>query len=217
LMALFHRDARGGEGQVIDLAIIEPIMSLLGPAPTWYDQLGVVPKRTGNRTVNTAPRNIYKTRDGQWVAVSASTVSVAERVMELVGRPEYRREEWFKNSFERYRHADELDSAVQDWIGERDLTEVLKSFEEAEAAISPIYDVSDVMKDPQYRALHTIVSVPDEDLGMLKMQNVIYRMMGTPGKVRWGGRRLGQDNSGVFGELGVTPDQMAELKDRGVI
>lgn len=93
--ALYHRDVHGGPGQVVDLAIIEPLLTLLGPQPTAYDQLGTVPPRTGNRSVNNAPRNIYPTRDGSWVAVSTSAQSVAERVMKLVGHPEVTDEPWF--------------------------------------------------------------------------------------------------------------------------
>ena len=83
--------------------------------------------------------------------------------------------------------------------------EVMRAFEEAEAAVAPIYDVADVLRDPQYAALESIISMPDEDLGQVKMQNVLFRMLGTPGQVRWPGRRLGQDNEAVFAELGVSP------------
>jgi crotonobetainyl-CoA:carnitine CoA-transferase CaiB-like acyl-CoA transferase len=217
LLALYHRDARGGAGQVIDLAIIEPILTILGAQPTVYDQLGVVPRRTGNRSANTAPRNTYRTRDGRWVAISTSTQSVAERVMRLVGRPEVLAEPWFASGAERARHADELDAAVGGWIGRHDLAEVLAAFEEAEAAVAPIYDVADVMADPQYRALGSIVGVPDEELGTVKMQNVLFRMLGTPGRIRWAGRRLGQDNEAVYGELGISSERLLELRARGVV
>src|SRR5690606_29677236 len=88
LMALYHRDARGGTGQQIDLSILEPIVTVLGPQPIVYDQLGIVQQRRGNRSENNAPRNTYRTRDGHWVAISTSATSIAERVMRLVGHPE---------------------------------------------------------------------------------------------------------------------------------
>lgn len=217
MFALYHRDARGGRGQVIDLAIIEPILTILGAQPTVYDQLGLVPGRTGNRTPNTAPRNTYRTRDGKWVAISTSAQSVAERVMRLVGHPEVIDEPWFRSGAERARHADALDAAVGAWIAERDLDAVVRTFGAAEAAVAPIYDVSDVMKDPQFQALGSIVSVPDDELGEVKMQNVLFRMLGTPGRIRWAGRRLGQDNEAVYGELGVSPERLAELRAEGVV
>jgi crotonobetainyl-CoA:carnitine CoA-transferase CaiB-like acyl-CoA transferase len=217
LLALFHRDARGGRGQVIDLAIIEPILTVLGAQPTVYDQLGIVPQRTGNRTSNTAPRNTYRTRDGKWVAISASAQSVAERVVRLVGRSDFLAAPWFADGVGRAAHADELDEVIGAWIAARDLAEVIRAFEAVEAAVAPIYDVSDVLKDPQYQALGSIASVPDEELGAVKMQNVLFRMLGTPGRIRWAGRRLGQDNAAVYGALGVSPGRLEALREKGVV
>lgn len=94
MAAIAGRD-RTGCGQVVDMAIIEPMLAVLGPQPIWYDQLGYVQPRTGNRSNNNAPRNTYRTRDGSWVAVSTSAQSIAERVMRLVGRPEFIDEPWF--------------------------------------------------------------------------------------------------------------------------
>jgi formyl-CoA transferase len=217
MLALYHRDARGGKGQTIDLAIIEPILTILGPQPTVYDQLGIVQGRTGNRSFNNAPRNTYLTRDGNWVAISTSATSIAERVMRLVGHPEYIDEPWFKSGGERAKHADALDKAVADWIGARDRDEVMHTFEEAEAAIAPIYDVADVMADPQFQALGSIVDVPDDDLGHVRMQNVLFRMLDTPGRIRWAGRRLGADNEAVYSELGVKSDELTELRRKGIV
>jgi crotonobetainyl-CoA:carnitine CoA-transferase CaiB-like acyl-CoA transferase len=217
MLALYHRDARAGAGQVIDLAIIEPILTILGAEPTVYDQLGIIPQRTGNRTINTAPRNTYRTGDGKWVAISASAQSVAERVMRLVGRPDLVAQPWFAHGDLRAEHGDELDAAVGAFVAERGLAEVLQAFEAADAAAAPIYDVSDVFRDPQYRALETLVSLPDEELGQVTMQNVLFRMQGTPGRIRWPGRRLGQDNAAVYGELGISAAELAGLRERGVV
>ncbi len=217
MFALYHRDVHGGGGQVIDLAIIEPILSILGSQPTIYDQLGIIQQRSGNRSSYNAPRNTYRTRDGKWVAISTSAQSIAERVMRLVGHPEYIEEPWFRTGGGRAQHADELDGAVADWIARHDRDEVIRRFEEAEAAVAPIYDVADVMNDPQYQALSSIITLPDEELGQVKMQNVLFRMLGTPGKVRWAGRKLGQDNEAVYAQLGLTPERLAELREKGVV
>lgn len=217
VLALYARDARCGTGQVIDLAIIEPILTILGSQPTVYDQLGIVQERTGNRSFNNAPRNTYRTRDGKWVAISASAQSVAERVLRLVGHPEVIDEPWFTSGAERARHADVLDTMVGGWIGQHDQDAVVQAFEEAEAAVSPIYTVADVMNDPQYLALNSIVCLPDEDLGQVRMQNVLFRMLGTPGRIRWTGRRLGQDTEQVLAELGYSAERAADLKAQGVV
>jgi crotonobetainyl-CoA:carnitine CoA-transferase CaiB-like acyl-CoA transferase len=218
MLALYHRDARGGRGQVVDLAIIEPILTVLGAQPTVFDQLGELQPRTGNRSGNNAPRNTYRTRDGRWVAISTSTTAIAARVMRLVGRPDVVDESWFDSGLERARNGDLLDGAVAAWIADRDFTDVMAAFEAAGAAIAPIYDARDVLEDPQYRALGSIVSVDDEDLGSLRMQNVIFRMLGTPGAVRFAGRRVGQDNGLIYGErLGLSGERLAELAAKGVI
>lgn len=218
LMALYYRDARGGSGQVLDLAIIEPILTILGPQPIVYDQLGIVQTRTGNRSVNNAPRNTYRTSDGRWVAVSTSAQTIAERVMHLVGHPEIIDEEWFASGTERAKHADLLDRYVGGWIGEHDLDIVIKKFEESEAAVAPVYDISQIMDDPQFQALDSIVSIDDPDLGSVKMQNVMFRMSETPGGIKWAGRRLGEDNKSVYvDELGLSDEQLKSLSEEGVL
>ena len=186
MVALRARE-RTGRGQVIDMAIIEPILGLLGPQMTAYKALGVVPERTGNRSSNNAPRNTYRTRDGRWLAVSTSAQPIAERVVTLVGRADLVEQPWFGSGSGRVRHADELDEAVATWIAERDAAEVIARFEEAQAAVAPIYDVADIAVDPQYAALGTFVEVPDEELGTVTVQNVLFRLSETPGEVRWPG------------------------------
>lgn len=218
LMALYHRDARAGAGQVIDLAIIEPILMVLGAQATVYDQLKIVQGRTGNRSPNNAPRNTYQTRDGRWVAISTSADSIAQRTMRVVGHPEVIDEPWFRSGSERAKHAAELDAMVAAWITERDFDEVMHAFEEGGAALAPIYDITQILADPQYRALNTFIRVDDDELGDLLMQNVAYRMSATPGKVRFPGRRIGQDNLAVYGELlGLDSGRLEELKTAGVI
>jgi crotonobetainyl-CoA:carnitine CoA-transferase CaiB-like acyl-CoA transferase len=216
LTALRARD-RDGRGQVIDLAIIEPILTVLGPQPTVYDQLGIVQERTGNRSVNNAPRNAYRAADGRWLAVSASAQSVAERVMRLVGRPEVVDEPWFQSGAGRAQHADELDAAVGGWIAERSSDEVLAAFAEAQAAVAPVYSVADVMADPQFAALGSIAQVPDPELGPLRMQNVLFRLSETPGEIRWTGPRHGEHNAEVYGALGLDAQRLDELRREGAI
>ena len=218
IMFALHSRERSGRGQVIDMAIIEPIMTILGPQPLWYDQLGVIQERRGNRSVNNAPRNTYQTRDGKWVAISTSAQSVAERVMRLVGHPEVIDEPWFASGIERAKHAETLDRMVGDWIAERDMEEVVARFEEAQAAVAPVYTIAHIFADPQYNALESITTVQDAELGPLRMQNVMFRMSKTPGAVRWAGEPLGASNPRVFHELlGYDAEKLAELQQKGVI
>jgi crotonobetainyl-CoA:carnitine CoA-transferase CaiB-like acyl-CoA transferase len=218
MTALYERDTRSGKGQVIDLAIIEPILTILGPQPIVYDQLGVVQPRTGNRSVNNAPRNTYRCADGRWVAISTSAQPVAERVMHLVGHPEVIEQAWFASGTTRAEHAAELDEMVGAWIGERDLPEVVKAFEAADAAAAPIYDVRDVLADPQYQALDSVTTVADPVLGPVRMQNVLYRLSDTPGRIGWTGRPLGADTYRILRDrLGLTDSELDSLATQGVI
>jgi crotonobetainyl-CoA:carnitine CoA-transferase CaiB-like acyl-CoA transferase len=216
MTALRARDVTGA-GQVVDLSIIEPILTVLGGQPSAYDQLGIVPPRTGNRSINNAPRNTYRCADGTWVAISTSAQSIAERVMRLVGRPGYVGEPWFATGAGRAEHADELDAAVAAWVGERTRAEVIEGFEKAEAAAAPVYDVADIMADPQLAALDAITTVQDPDFGPLRMQNVLFRLSGTPGELRWTGRSRGADTDQVLGSLGLTADEITGLRERGVV
>ncbi|MDX3310259.1 CaiB/BaiF CoA transferase family protein [Streptomyces sp. NPDC054884] len=216
MTALTARD-RTGEGQVVDMAIIEPILTVLGPQPLWYDQLGYVQARTGNRSANNAPRNTYRTADGTWVAVSTSAQSIAERVMRLVGRPELIDEPWFATGAERAAHTGVLDEAVGSWIARHTRTDVLAAFEKAEAAIAPVQDVRDVLSDPQYQALDTVTAVDDPELGRIRMQNVLFRLSATPGAIRWAGRPHGADTDAVLAELGLTADELSTLREAGAL
>jgi crotonobetainyl-CoA:carnitine CoA-transferase CaiB-like acyl-CoA transferase len=217
LMALYHRDARGGSGQSVDLAILEPIVTALGPQPMIWDQLGVLQARIGNRSENNAPRNTYKTKDGCWVAISTSANSIAERVMRLVGHPEVIAEPWFASGAGRAARGDLLDSYVADWIAERTRDDVIAAFEAAEAAIAPIYDVAELMEDPHAQAREMFIGVDDPQLGPVRMQNVLYRMSETPGSIAHTGRALGADTDEVLGEIGVPPERIAALRERGVV
>ena len=200
------------------MAIIEPILTILGPQATWFDQLGVVQERTGNRSVNNAPRNTYKTADGKWVAVSTSAQSIAERVMRLVGHPEVIDEPWFRSGSDRARHADTLDAMVGGWIAKYPMSKVIEDFEAAQAAVAPIYDIRDVLEDPQYKALDSITTVQDGELGPIRMQNVMFRLSRTPGAIRFAGRGIGSDTEAVLGEwLKLGPERIADLRAKGAL
>ncbi|MHB1734828.1 MAG: CaiB/BaiF CoA transferase family protein, partial [Ferrimicrobium acidiphilum] len=218
MMALRAREQLGVGGQIIDMNILEPIMMAMGPAPSVYHHTGIIQGRNGNRSVNNAPRNTYQTRDGKWVAVSASAYRIACRVMELVGHPELIDQDWFADGRGRVAHVDEIDAYLGDWIGHRDREEVIRAFEEAQAAIAPIYDARDIVDDPQVRATEMLVEVPDEDLGSVMMHNVMWKMSKTPGRIAFTGRAIGQDTRDILiGELGVSESEFELLREDGAV
>ena len=217
VLAALRAREETGRGQVVDTSLVEPLLTLLGPQVTAYDLLGELQPRTGNRSSHNAPRNVYRTADGAWVAVSASADSVAARVLALVGRTDLAEQPWFSTGAGRAAHVEEIDAAVAGWVAERERDEVLAAFEAAEAAIAPVYDARDVLADPQLAALGSIADVDDPELGHLRMPNVISRLSETPGEIRHTGRRHGADTEAVLAELGVGPEQLEELRREGVV
>lgn len=218
MFALYHRDTHGAPGQVIDLAIYEPLFWILGPQSLVYDQLGIIPGRTGSRTEWTAPRNAYQASDGRWFGLSASSQSIAERVMDLIGHGEVAKEPWFADHTGRIAHHPELDRLIGGWIGNHTSAEVMSAFQESEAVIGPIYSIADIFEDPQFIARETITTVDDPVLGAVRIQNAIPRLSATPGKVRHLGGALGADNEAILGgELGHSAVELARLRASGVI
>jgi crotonobetainyl-CoA:carnitine CoA-transferase CaiB-like acyl-CoA transferase len=218
ISALYYRDAIGGTGQVIDLALLEPIMMILGAQATAFDLNGEVPARTGNRIKDVAPRNAYICADGQWVAISSSAQSIAERVMTLVGHPEAIAEPWFATAAGRAENGDLLDAYVADWIATRTQSEGISAFTAAQAAIAPVYDIADIVEDEHVKARNVFIRVDDPDFGQIVVQDVIARLSKTPGRVRFPGRALGQDTDEILGqELGMSQESIAELRAAGII
>ncbi|WP_280463252.1 CaiB/BaiF CoA transferase family protein [Nocardia carnea] len=216
-MALFERERNGGTGQEVDLDLLSPIMTAVGPGVIYADQLGIDQQRTGNRSQNNAPRNLYRTADDHWLAISTSAQAIAERVLRLVGHPEVIDEEWFATGRTRAEHADLLDEYVGGWIAERTRDEVTSIFEEAGAAVAPVYRPSDLLKDPQVVATDMVTTVDDDELGPMRMQNVMWRMTRSPGAIRHTGRPAGADTDKVLTDLGRTPEDIDDLRARGVI
>lgn len=219
MMALWHRDRPGGsgEGQEIDISLLEPIMCAVGPGPTVFDQTGQLQQRNGNRSTSNAPRNTYLTADGRWLAISTSATPIAERVMRLVGHPEVIDTEWFGSAVGRAEHVDLLDAYVSEWIAQRTADEVTEAFERADAAVAPVYTAEDLLSDPQVRALEMIPEVDDEDLGPVRMPGPLFRMSATPGGIVHTGRAaVGADTDDVLtNEAGLTAQEIEEMRQRG--
>jgi crotonobetainyl-CoA:carnitine CoA-transferase CaiB-like acyl-CoA transferase len=202
LTALYWRDAAGGQlGQVIDLSLYEPLFSLLGPLLTEYAHLGVVQQRQGNRSPRTAPRNAYRTADGHWVAISAGTQQIAQRIFVAIGRPELGEDPRFADAAARRAHADEADALVAAWIAAHDRDAVLARFAEVQAPIAPVQDARQIAQDPHFQARASFVEAPDPELGRLVMPNIVARLSRTPGEIRWTGpAAIGADTEAVLGE-----------------
>ena len=218
MFALYYRDVQGGSGQFIDLSIYEPIFQLLGPQPLAYDQLGIIQERMGNRSLNNAPRNTYKTLDNRWVAVSTNSPAIVKRVLTLCGGEKAASDPRFQTPKGRVKFIDEVDEIVSSWIGKHKLSEVLEKFEEAEAAVGPVYNIAQIFEDPQYIARDNIVNIDDEDLGQMKMTGAFPLMSETPAEVRHAGPSKGKHNIEIFcGELKLKLEEFERLQKEGVV
>jgi len=217
MVALYNRDARGGAGQVVDLAIYESLFSLIGQQVILYDRLGLVPQRTGNTLPFVAPRNVYGTRDGRYVALAASTPVIFERVAAAIGRPDLIEDERFVDNRARLEHQQELDEIIGAWMLEKTQQEVVDVFEGHEAAVAPVYDIAQIFEDPHFAARGAIVTVEDEQLGPTRTADVFPRLTGTPGAVRHLGPRPGAETDEVLQELGYTNEQIERFRSIGAV
>ena len=219
LIALRHRDGPGGSGrgQVIDLNLIESMVAFMAPQATAYDTLGVLAPRDGSQTAFSAPRNVYGTSDGRWIAISTSAQSVADRLFVAIGHPELREDPRFTSNGARLEHREMIDRLVGDWIAARSSTEVLSTFREHEVAAALVLDAADIVEDEHLRARGFFRDVEDDALGTMLMHEAVPRFSDSPGQVRHAGRGLGADNVEIFEELGLTPERVETLREQGII
>ncbi|WP_158515246.1 CaiB/BaiF CoA transferase family protein [Paraburkholderia phytofirmans] len=214
-MVALNEKRRTGQGQVVDLAIYETLLTLLGPHVVNYDQLGQIQERNGSRLPFTAPRNTYQTQDHKWIAIAGSSQAAFERICDLIERPDLVADLRFSNNRARLDHDKALDAEIQAAIGRMDLTVIMDRSEKLGATIAPVNDVSMIFEDAQIKARENICHVPDIELGQaIGMQNVVGRLSATPGRIDSAGPALGAHNREVLiDHLGYSE---AELQRYGI-
>ncbi len=214
MMALYHRDVNGGKGQCIDLSIVEAMFDFLGSQATDYAATGRIPKRMGNRIPNSAPRNLYETRDGKYVCISGSAQSITERIFKIIGREDLITHPKFATNDARVQNVEELDAIIGEWMKKHDRDEIIAKFAEEEAALGPVYDIEDIFNDPHFQAREMIIEIEDPDLEMVKMQNIVPRLSETPGKIRFSGRRKGENTEDILRELGYAEERIKAFLEK---
>ena len=217
MVALREVETKGGAGQVVDLSLLEPMFSVLGPDVAEWRISGRVKQRSGNRASITAPRNVYRTRDGKYVALSASIEDMARRLFAAIGRPELGDDPKFRTNSDRLNNVEELDAIIQGFIGSRDRDDVLAYFEKAEVTVGPVYDASEIPDDPHIRGREVLVELPDPDIGTLPMHNVFPRLSRTPGAIRTPAPSLGQHTEELLTSLGLDAERIAALRSRKIV
>lgn len=219
MFAVYDRDHHGPHrGQVIDVSLYEPLFRLVEAQVIGFDQLGFIKQRRGNRMEEDSPRNTYQTRDGRWIAISASSQKTFERLVHAMGRDDLAADPRFQDNVKRVANADVLDKIIADWFATRNSGDVIALFDRENVVAGLVYGIRDIFQDPHYAARGNIVEAPDRDFGTVKMQGVVPRFLGTPGRVRHAGGGLGQDNDEVYrGELGLTEQELIQLRAEGII
>lgn len=217
LAATREVELSGGKGQVIDLPLFDPIYSTLGPIAAQYRLTGDLPERTGSRSNQTAPRNAYRTKDGRYVALSASMQAMAERFFRAIGMPELIDDPKYATNTDRVANNDELDPIVAEFMASKTQDELLDLFEKADVTVGPVADIAQLMDHPYINDRAIIVDAPDADMGRVPMHNVIPRMSGTPAALRSPAPGLGQHNAEIYGELGLDAAALKRLGGDGVV
>ncbi|MCH9673793.1 MAG: CoA transferase [Gammaproteobacteria bacterium] len=217
LIALREVELKGGRGQTIDLSLLEPIFSIMGAEAAWHELTGGVRERAGSGSTTASPRNVYKTKDGKWLAMSGSMQSMAERIFRVIGREDMITDPRYLTNEDRVQHRDEVDAAVGQWIAARTLDENMEVFEREAVTVAPVYDIEQICEDPHFIEREIIVDLPDEELGTVKHHNVVPRMSGTPGGFTRPAPELGEHNKEILGGLGLDDEQLESLARGGVV
>jgi formyl-CoA transferase len=217
VIAVRDVEVNGGRGQVIDLSLLDAIFSILGPEAAIHKLTGRIRKRVGSASEATAPRNVYATKDGGWVAISASTQAMTERLFAAIGRADLNENPDFKTNAERIKRRREVDAIVGGWIKERTLAENIAFFEEAGVTAAPVYDIGQLVEDPHVQERGIVFEAPDDEMGEVPMHAIVPRFSRTPGALRTPAPKVGQHNEEVYTRIGYSDERLAALRQRGVI
>lgn len=210
-MALLAREKGQARGQVIDLSLLEPMFAVLGPEAAIYRVTGKVKERAGSASNTVSPRNVYRCRDGKFVALSGSTQTVAMRIFDIIGRSDMKNDPRFSSNAERVRHRDLVDAAVSGWFAERDRAEALATMRASGATVGPVYDIADIAEDEHFAERGIVVDVEDDANGSLPMHNILPRLSATPGVWRCPAPALGEHTGDILREAGLSEAEIASI------
>jgi crotonobetainyl-CoA:carnitine CoA-transferase CaiB-like acyl-CoA transferase len=217
MTALRARDHHKARGQVIDVSLLEAIFSVLGPEASIYQLTGKLKERAGSGSNTSSPRNVYRCRDGSYVAMSASTETMARRVFQAIGRPDMIEDPRFRSNSDRLKHRALVDEAVGAWFATRTREDALRLMRDANVTVGPVYSIADAMVDPHFREREIIVAVEDGELGRVPMHNIVPRLSETPGAWRRPAPLLGEQTDAILAEVGFTPEMIARLRKQGAV
>jgi crotonobetainyl-CoA:carnitine CoA-transferase CaiB-like acyl-CoA transferase len=218
MFALYYRDVKNGEGQVIDVSLFESLFSLLGPLSAEYAAFGKIRLRQGSRSRNASPRGVFQTSDGHWIAVAASTPKMAERFLESYGLGAMLLDPRFADNESRVKHAPELDAIISDVIGKRTLEKNLEIINNNKLTAIQVQTIADIEDDSHWEARPLLLDIADPKMGRVRMHNALPFFSKTPGEIKWVGGEIGADNQTFYAdELGLTENQVEQFRLKGII
>ena len=217
MVALRRVEVEAGAGQVIDLPLLDPLFSFIATEAPIYGLTGEIRPRTGSRSETTSPRNVFRTKDGRYIGISASIQAMSERLFRAIGHPDMLQDPRFRTNTDRVRNAAECEAPIAAFIAARTLDENMAAFAAAEVTAAPVYDIDQFLADPHVREREIVVDLPDQDIGRLTMHNIIPRFSDTPGQLRRPAPRLGEHTAEILGQFGIDRPTLETLAQDGVI
>jgi len=223
LMALYHRDvrradAKGGSGQVIDIALYETVLNLMEGTIPEFDLAAVKREREGMRLTGIVPSGTYRCSDDAYIVIGANGDSIFRRLMIAMGRDDLAKDARLAQNDGRSKHVDEIDGAISAWTQRHSALEAIRLLEAAEVPAGPIYSAAEMVEDEHYREREVYQEVELPGGQSVKLPTVAPKLAGTPGGLRWIGPPLGAHNNEVYRDwLGLPAAELARLKSEGVI
>jgi len=217
LMSVLRVKMGNGDGQVVDVSLVESVFNLMESLVPEYDLLGHVRERSGGALPGIAPSNTYPTRDGSYVVIAGNSNPIYKRLMTAIGRADMADDPQFAQNDGRAAQEKLIDAAIAGWTSAHTIDEVLAVLEEAQVPAGRIYSVKDIVADPHYQARDMLLDTELPDGVHVKMPGIVPKLSETPGEVRWQGPTLGEHTDSVLAALGVTAAEIAALRERGVV
>lgn len=216
LMALYHRKVNGGQGQVIDVALNEAVFNVMESLVPEYSAFGAIREPAGSALPGIAPSNAYRCADGV-VLIAGNGDSIFKRLMQVIAREDLGNDPALANNAGRVQRVQELDAAIEAWTQSRSVTDVLAALAQASVPAGRVYTAKDIAEDPHYRARDMILKQQTRDGHEIEVPGIVPKLMGTPGQVRSSAPKLGDDTDAVLAELGMSADQIGELRNKKVV
>jgi len=216
MMALYHRKAHGGSGQVIDVALHEAVFNCMESLIPEYSAFGTVREAAGSALPGIAPSNAYPCQDG-WVLVAGNGDSIFKRLMTAIDRPDLAKDDQLANNTGRVARVEEIDAAIGAWTQTRTVAQVLQTMADARVPAGRVYTARDIAEDPHYQARDMLLTHTTREGTQLTVPGIVPKLSKTPGRIRSSAPRLGEDTDAVLAEAGLSEQQIALLRERGVI